>query len=390
MRSRAAPLAGLLLLVAALSGCFGTESGGPLVVPETNDSAAAASAANVTVDDGTTPMDADTGHAPHLHDYWTGRERVTLMDQEVTVDAQQAIPFTFFNAFMGTPGIGGTFVELPEGSIVFEGTGQLEFTVTWTDATVTGMALRYSSAASNDFSEPEPLASGTPLVIDVTPEMTDMPHEKTSRWGFLLTPGAAGQSMVGTFHVTVDIIRMRDIGLFPGHPELFGEANTLVLYSGPGESSQSNFATQTATFLTGGSFAEDGVASAKVVPMETLTMTANLTITDMSTSTGEVTEVWFMYRPADSWRYFRANLLEGDVASGVFRFAWPVEMEQTDSPYADTSQWRFDVRVGTQTTGIGPACDRCADVRVTYEVEIVAYDSRLADAGEDPAARGDN
>ncbi|HEX2021841.1 MAG TPA: hypothetical protein VHH36_03960, partial [Candidatus Thermoplasmatota archaeon] len=34
-------------------------------------------------DDGTKPVEvaaADTGHMPHMHDYWSNRERVTLFD----------------------------------------------------------------------------------------------------------------------------------------------------------------------------------------------------------------------------------------------------------------------------------------------------------------------
>ena len=395
MRPLLSVAAALLVLTAALSGCFGSDDAMP-----PSDAAAAAAArdaamaegnlTNVSVDDGTGAMDVDVGHAPHIHDYWTGRERVTLMDQDVQVDAQRAIPFTFFNTFSGTPAVGGTVVELPDGAIVYEGTGAMEFTVTWSDATITGMGLRYRDASSTTFSEPQPLVNGEALVTEVTPVMTDMPHGQTSRWAFILAPTEAGQSMVGAFHVKVDIVKMRDIALFPGHPELFNGASTLTLFSGAGESSQSNFATQAVTFATGGSFEQPGVRSEKVVPMETLTMTANLTITDVTGGNGEVSEVWMLFRPADSRGFYRGNLLEADAAAGIYKFAWPVEMHHADSPYATDSQWLFDVRVGTETVPGTPICEtRCADVTVTYELEVVAYDARLPEAGDDPTERND-
>lgn len=339
--------------------------------------------ANATVDDGTKPMDVDVGHQPHIHDYWSGRERVTLMDETVDVDAPRAFMFTFFNLARQQPAVGGTFVEMPDGAIVFEGTGKLEFTATWTDPTVTGVTLRYQHAGTTEYSEPMPLSSGEVVTIDVSPEMTDMPHESTSRWSFLMLP-ASGQSMFGKVQVKVDIVKMRDIGLFPGHPELFGGAHTLTLFSGQAQSSQDNFVTSGVGFLTGGTFGDDAILSERVVPMETLTMTANVTITDVTTSVGEASDVWFLYKAADTRRWEGANLVSGDMTTGVFQFAWPVEMSQTDSPYADASQWMFTLRVGTQTTGIGGPCGGCSDVKVTYEAAIVAYDARLPEAGEAP------
>lgn len=380
MRSTAF-LVAFVLLGAMLSGCF-SEEGAPAEAAATNQTAAAYDLANVTVDDGMGEMDMEVGHMPHLHDYWRDQERITIMDEDVTVAPEEAFMFTFFNLFRGSPGVGGKFVQLPDGAIVYEGTGKLDLTVTWTEATMTGMGVAYKTAASTTFSELQPVASGETLTVDVTPEMSDMPHEKTSRWAFFFRPASAGQTMIGTFHVKVDIVRLGDITVFPGHPELFGDANTLVLFSGAGTSSQSNFVTGTLNFATGAESQEDGVAAQKVVPMETLSMTANLTITSADASLGEVTDVWFLYKSADSSRYRRAELVSGDMTTGIFQFAWPVEMEQTDSPYAQTSQWRFDVRVGTQTTGVGGPCDRCADVKVEYTVEIVAYDSLLAEAGE--------
>lgn len=380
-------VAGALVLAAGFSGCLNDapEEDAPERLPQaTNETA------NVTVDDGTKEMSADLGHQPHMHDYWTGRERVTLMDEDVQSDPFMTTFFTFFNVIGSkSPAVGGAFLEMPDGAIVYEGTGQLEFTASWTDPAVTGMQLRYRSAASPDFSEPQALTGGQPFVVEVTPEMSDMPHEKTSRWMFLLTP-ATGQAIAGTFHVKIDIVKMRDIEQFPGHPELFNGASTLTLYDGPAQSSQSSFPARIVQVATTGfSPEDDGVPSAAVVPMETMSMTANVTISSATASVGKVTGATFLYKPANTNRYMRANVIASNPETGIYQFAWPVEMSETDSPYAKSSQWSFDLHVSTDPTGTGNnQCGGCSDAQVDYTLTVVAYDALVEGAEEVDEDRG--
>lgn len=389
MRSSLSLLVAVAFLAVPFAGCLGDDAPAVEDAPAQSADTELAPEVNETVDDGMDEMPADIGHQPHMHDYWKGKERVTLMDEEIEVDPFTAMAFTFFDVVRGTPGVGGTFVELPDGAIVYEGTGQLEFTVSWTDATVTGMGLSHRSPADPQFGETQPLAQAQALVIPVTPEMCDMPHEKESRWAFLLVPAQAGQAIVGKIHVKVDIVRMRDIEQFPGHPELFGGAHTLTLFSGPASSSSQNFLVRGAGFLTDAEPQESGVASQKVVPMETMTMTANVTITSATSNVGQVSDVRFLYKPADSaGRYRIAQLVSEDPEAGVYQFAWPVEMRQTDSPYAKTSQWRFDLLISSDPTGQGMQTNGLADAKVDYELEVVAYDSLLE--GVEPIEEDEN
>lgn len=368
-----------LLLAAAFTGCLGDNEEPapvePVAVNETQE------LANIT-DDGTKEADVDLGHMPHLHDYWQGKERATIMDADVEVDQFTALAFTFFNARSGAAGVGGTFFRFPEGGLVYEGTGQMEITPTWTDPTVTGAMLRYRSPADSDFSEPVALTQGQPLVLDITPEMTDMPHDKESRWMFLLTAPSGG-ALVGKVHIRADILRMRDITLFPGHPELFGGASTLTLFDGAAKSSSSNFATMMVGFITDNQ-QESGVRSSKVVPMEALSMTANVTITAATSNIGEVAKVDFLYHPAGGFGWERAQVLSSDPAAGTYQFAWPVEMSQADSPYAKESQWTFDLWIQTDATGTGSMVGRgLTDAQVDYTLQVVAYDALLE--GIEPA-----
>lgn len=385
-----------VLLGAGFAGCLGDDGPTPEQVEAERVAAekaaieAAMAAENATIDDGTKEANETLGEQPHIHDYWKGAERVTLMDESIPLEPFEAMFFTMMNTAMQNPGVGGHFLQLPEGSIVYEGTGQLEFTVTWSDPTITGMQVRYHSAESESFTEPQPLQSGAPLVIEVTPGMCDMPHGKSSRWLFWLQP-ATGQSAAGSINVKVDIVKTRDPTKFPGHPDLFGDANTLTLFDGAGKSSQTSWPSRMASFLTQQS-QDDSIISEKVVPMDTLSMTANLTIVNAQATLGGVSEIWVEYRPADSWRYYRAQLLASDETAGTFQFAWPVEMAQTDSPYAKFSQWHFRVRAESDPTGMGSQfLGGAGDVQVDYEMVVVAYDA-LLDGIEpfDGGGRGDD
>lgn len=382
MRANFPLLASLVLLGAGLTGCLGSDE--PAAVEPQSESFDANASANVTNDDGSdgAAMASDLGHMPHLHDYWKDRERVTLMDEDITVDAPTAAFFTFFNTFRGTPGAGGAFLQLPDGQIVYEGTGKLEFTATWTDATVTGMGVSYRTPAEAQFSDAQPLTSGTPLALEIAPEQTDMPHAKTSRWQFLVTPAETGQVIAGKFHVKVDIVRVRDVAVFPGHPELFGGASTLTLFEGSGSSSQDNVALRIAQGVQG-TEPDDSVQSQKVVPMETRSMTANLTIKAASAEVGKAWRVNLLVKPADRSGYTFLPPAEVDEATQTYKFAWMVEMSSTDSPYASESDWRFNVFVETDPSGQGAAfCTGCFGAKAEYDLLVVAYDDVVEGAKE--------
>lgn len=372
---RAFPVfASVTLLAVAFAGCLGGETEAPPVrkadAPATDETGLE----NVTNDDGSdVEMGADLGHQPHIHDYWKDRERVTLMDQDVTVDAPSAVFWTFIDTVRGTPGVGGAFIQLPEGQIVYEGTGKLEFTATWSDATVTGMGLSYRTPAEPQFSENVALSSGVPLVVEVTPEMSDMPHAKTSRWQFLVSPAQPGQVIAGKFHVKIDVVRMRDVEVFPGHPELFQGASSLTIFEGPGTSSQDNVAMRIVNRVQQRP-EDDSVAAQKVVPMETRSMTANLTLKAATAEIGKASRAHLLVKPADRNNYAFVQSVAVDEATQTYQFAWMVEMQMTDSPYASESDWRFMVFVETDPTGTGMnACGGCFGAKVDYDLLVVAY-----------------
>ena len=402
MGSRSRPamraLHGLLLaslfLAGGLTGCLGGK--GDTATPAAAPSSANTTAMAAPVDNGS--MNASsaftgTGAVAHSHDYWLGRERVTLLDEDINVDPFTATFFTFFDVSQGTPGVGGTFVNLPDGTTVFEGTGKMEITASWSAPTISGVAARWRTAASNDFSEPKTLATGIVTSVPVTPEMSDMPHAKSSRWAFLLTPASSGQVMEGTLHLKIDIVKMRDIELFPAHPDLFAGAHQLTLFDGPATSSQQSIASQIVDGVStmGKPGAEQGVASQKVVPMNAVAMMANVTIVDTTGNLGKVSAVNLTVKTADSNGFRGAKLIHTDDATHTYTFAWLVDMRQTDSPYAKQSQWRFDLRVGSDPTGMGGSCGGCSDTKTDYKLVVLAFDAPIDGAKALPTGgRGGN
>jgi hypothetical protein len=385
MRSSHAFLVVLVLCGATLAGCLGGSGGAPKPKADATGAGAGASASNASTNDTSAgTLDAsDTnkslGAMPHMHDYWKGRERVTLMDNDVVIDAGMAMRYTFFDVLRGTPGVGGAQFTLPDEQIVYEGTGKMEVTLTWTDATITGTGLSYRSPASPQFAQPKDMKSGAPLSFEVTPDMCDMPHSKTSAWSFLVMPDQSGQVVFGKIHVRIDVLRMRDITLFPAHPDFWHGAHELTIFKGSGSSTQSDFANQFVSFVTK-SAVDDGVRAQALVPMETMSMTGNLTIKNVQVELGKVSSITLLVKPANSNNYVPAHLVKADSPNNLYYFAWLVDMRMADGAYAKESNWKFDVRVNADPTGQGaPVCQQgaCTDAKVDYDLEVKAYDTPI-------------
>lgn len=403
-----APLVALLVLGSALAGCLdrGAEVAGDDPAATTKQGAggfaANESLANVT-DDGSMEANETLGAVPHLHDYWDGKERVTLMDEDVAIDPFTGAFFTMFNVVVAKyPAAGGTWVELPDGKIVYEGTGQLELTATWEDPAVTGLSTTFHSAADADFGDLVPLTSGTPLVVPVTPEMCDMPHAKTSRWEFVFLPPSGGAAM-GTFRLKIDIVKMRDIEKFPGHPDLFGDATEKLLLDADATSAQQGVAGQVLGIATAsggdGMFRpEGGVAPTELVPMETMELRVDVTIASATSQVGQAGNVWLLFKTADRSWFDYAGPVEGDVASGKLVYAIPVDMLNTDSPYATASQWLFDLRVSNELADGVDFCGACFDAQIDYHLTVTAFDHSVlttpggdeGDGGSAARAKGDS
>lgn len=367
--------AGLLLLSLLVAGCVAelpaATSGVDEEVPPDAPTAA--------TDKGSAPTKMDVGHMPHMHDYWSDRERVTLYDGPVDPGAGGA-PFA---PFMGLPEgqLGRAAFALPDGATVMEGTGEMELTATWDDPAVTSLAFHYRIGPNDDWSAPLALPHGELVKLTVTPDMTDMPHMSASRWQLLFTPAEAPGALLGPFDLRVEIVKMRDIMLFPGHPELFGGSPEKTLHDKEHAHSETSYVMRAPNVLTQGGFGEKTVAPDELVPMETLAMRVEVDILETSASPGEVAEIRFFYRAADTSYFGHPTVmpLEGSLEEKRLVYQFPVEPEQTDTPYGEESQWLFFVEPATRFTGAEqePTAGGVTDVSIKYRLKIVAYDHPL-------------
>ena len=372
MRARAVVLAALLVLVA---GCFAEEGAPPTDAGDLNASANASTEA--PVDDGSAPMVTAVGQMPHMHDYWAGRERVTLFDDVVEPSGD---PFMLVG---GAPEarFGGTVWRLPEGAIIMEGSGTLELTATYDDPLVTSVALAYRIGVGGEWSDDLALPNGETVGIDITPEMSDLPHQTTSRWEFVFIPDQAPGVMNGPFQLRVDIVKMRDITLFPGHPMLFEGKPEKVLHDLDHEHTEASYAERAPQIVTAGGFQEKFVTPSEVVPMETKAMRMEVDILETSASPGQVTDIRFFYKGADRTTIGHPTVLplEGSLAEGRLVYQIPVLPEETDTPYGEESQWLFFVEPATKFTGDEnePDCGGCTTVSIKYHLKVIAYDHEL-------------
>lgn len=324
----------------------------------------------------------DLGHMPHLHDYWLGKDRVTLFDDVIDPGANED-PFQNLLPLLvdKEPKAGRTLWRLPDGAIVYEGTGSMEITATWEDPLVTSLAVATRAGGAAEFGEPLPLPLGETVTIPITPDMTDMPHMSTSRWVFAWESADAPGAALGPFEVRIDIVRVDDVMMFPGHPELFEGKSEKVLHDKDHEHSEVSYAKRVPNLATQGDFGEKTVSPDKVVPMETQAMRVEVTILDATATPGIVTDIRFFYHGADTTFLGHPFVipLEGSLAEGLLVYQFPVTMEQTDTPYGDTSQWVFFVEPVTKFAGAEqePDCGGCTDVSIQYHLKVVAYDHVL-------------
>jgi hypothetical protein len=319
-----------------------------------------------------------TGDRPHLHDYWQGKERVTLFDGEV--DPSQPDPFgwTFYRLYAEKqPMAGGVEWRLPDGAIVFEGTGQLDLTATWSDPRVTSVGVAYRTPETPQYGPSQEVASGAPLSIEVTPGMTDMPHMSTSRWGFFFSPGSAPGVALAPFNLKVEIVKMRDVDLFPAHPDLFEGKTEKVLHDLEHAHEEVSYAKRVPNLATSGQFGEKVVTLASLVPMETAWMRVEVDVLEATAMPGEVTDIRFFHHGADTTYLGHPAILpiEGSLAEKRLVYAFPVTMEQTDTPYGKESQWQLFVEPATKFTGqdAEPSAGGMTDVSIKYHVKAIAY-----------------
>lgn len=378
-----------ILIATTAAGCLGGQDDS---TSGENAVADDAGAGNPTVFAGANMTDAAAsenasmaaGHMPHMHDYWNGRSRVTVLDTDIEISSDDVIVETVLAAFLEQEygRVGGVSFTLPDGQVVYEGAGRMEITASWTDPSITGLAFAYEAGGMREWSASLPLGNAETFELEVSPDMTDLPHMTKSRWNFLFHPDTTPGVAAGTFHLTIDIVKLRDISAFPGHPELFNGKPEKVLLDANGRSSQVSYVKRIPNLALTGEFGENWITPTELVPLETKAIRVDVNVTKAEASAGQVSEIRLYYLTAASSNAIRAEEIAGSFDSGWIAYALPVSGDDVDSPYAPESQWRILVEAATTVTGAERTCGGCVDTDIEFHVRVTAYDHDMPEPAE--------
>ena len=390
-------LVALVLLGASLAGCLGqtateepvdntlntTDKKEPSFVnPDGRGVSAAANETNKTV--------VGKGGIEHLHDYWGGASEIAIIDRDIWLSDSVFCDNKDTSKF-------GCYILRPPvtdpPTLVFEGTGQMEITITAVQPWVQAIEMRYKNGANPDWGELLTLQPDTPLVIDVSAIMTDMPHATTSQWAWKFignkavgpaSAAAAGlqipgdgrfESFVGQlpdFHVTIKVIKSAKVVDWPGHPDFYADKDFRVVLDRAAR-------TSTVGITDSGLYGDDAniVRPDYLVSSGTGNLSVYINITNVK-SPGDVKPNRYILEYTNATgRWFRTwgEELEPEKS---YHISIPVHYTGWDSPYAPTSAWQFRVIAlyGTTSLPTGGAigfCPGCFPYEVDYHMTIIAY-----------------
>ena len=368
-RTMARPRATMALavaLAAMLAGCADTtETAG---TQEPGGEPAAAPSVEVE-----RPADAGVADVPHVHDYWAGRERVTLLDADFAVEPPDALVWgAQTTRFLGETAFGGAFVTFPEGAIVYEGTGRLDVTVTWSDPGITGMRFLHRHAGSGEIQPWTETPNGETVALDVTPGMTDMPHAQASRWVLLMAASGTPAVAIGSFHVQVDVVKTRDVAEWPAHPDLWEGQQRVTIADAEGQT-EGRLAPAGVADTDPWAVPADALHAQRLVPMEAAKLRVVVTILDLD-GTIEMERPSLLARTAFDVAFdFDDQGEPVDVSDDGMTWTWEraIDMEETDNPYADASAWGFRVVAGAADAPLPGCGSGCYEAELKYRLEAV-------------------
>lgn len=314
--------AAFALLAVALAGCSS---------PSTGEDASAPAPVVIT-----RPDDFRNATAPgsHIHDYWGGQDRLTVVDLSHPGGDE---PGTGPGFAAGADVVVRAFQ--PDAlHVVPQGTAAVEVTFTWTDAQLDSYrapALWMKTAGQNETEEVAAVENGQPVTIEVGLPDADLPHQLLSAWMFELrmsSPDPAPLRFKGAVSLKVDAVRGLELPVFPPHRDFWGGASELPLVEGGGQLSY---------FQDLGDGGCNGVScpqvfrpgSGLVVPQDAYLVRATLTYTGPW-------ELELQYHSGLDRGFQRADPTTRESGRHTFEI---LVNGGGDGPYATQSQWEFTV-----------------------------------------------
>ncbi len=317
------------LLAVALAGC--TEANpenqapavDPCVVETPGDFEACA--------DEPIPVD---GSVQHVHDYWGGRDRITVMDS--VEDVLTAVV------------VGGSWVRfdpLP-GHVVPQGTSEVEITFSL-DASPGNLyqnpELWVQTANESSSTFIAPIASGETIVVPSTNPQNDLPHQQLSAWQFWVRlDGQVDNVMTryeGDVGIKVEAIRGLDIPAYPGHPDRWNGTEAIDLFSDSRFIGAYHYSHQLGGNVCMQCPVHHGIDDGIVVPHDAAYVEVRMAVTPPDAATG----LDLTYHGADAREFTRVEPF--DINGGVKLYHIEVGAAG-DGPYAQQSLWEFRTMPG--------------------------------------------
>lgn len=352
----------LLLTLGALSGCLG---GSP--DPAENETPSA------TPDD---PRAPHPGDRPHVHDFWSDAERLTLLDGTVQVQNPQDQTDTsrslwrYVNCQISCDPYAS--IGLAEGTIVPPGTDRIVVNASWSepeaisDPGPDGL-LAYQRPSRSSFTETSWKASPGSWTINLTADWTDDPHAQYSLWRFRLYPCRCYTypHEDWEFDVDVEITAYRideQLSKQPAHPDWWANRSVREVHSANGTLQELGFGQTGVRFpgFTFGGFYMDRVNRTEHagVPPGSQMLVARFNWTNEAASDASEPVPRIDWNNKDRWNRWEPE----ETRTGSYHYVLPLDDRMVDGMYGERSRWQF--RYGF-TGGTGPTPEQLFGPSVT-------------------------
>lgn len=390
-----------------LSGCVGGGGGAP-VAKSADDASNATNASRQQMPEGragafaafneTNKTEVGAGGADHRHDYWNGKDRVTLLHGSFGMNT---LIYTTGAVVVSAP------LVLPKGAFVFEGTGAVEITLSGPGRRActgfyafgdpvcsdTGTGTRPADPMggaselhlwyrdpTSEWKDAGPVVWGKATRVAITdPKFTDMPHSTSTLWSFEARSSAAADSTL-TFDANIDITRAPgEIPLWPGHPNFYADGHTRVVLQKHVKQSDAGAGGSVSQIQ---SFTPDAFANAeKLVSYGTRSLFVRVNFTKLDNSeplekpTGWILDFHNASMRANSTSPFRAN--------ATTMWTLRVGDDGMDSPYATSSRWAFHVSPVVSNPVVSCSGSGCAQYDAEFDLTVIASDEVVDVAAAD-------
>ncbi len=385
-------LATLLVATSAFAGCFSGDDSSdvaPAAVANTSAPPEVGTFATGGLGaDETNRTVEGAGGRPHIHDYWLNDVEKTLYDGNVRWDI---FPITPDDDAAGK-GVWSAHFDLPNGTLVFEGTGKIIIMVNATTPADVPIIFEYRTASGSEWNPPVKVTPGAPIEIEVNPLTADSPHAYRSAWSFRFRSDLPGHVLPPMTQIPTKIVavKARNVEFWPGHPDFYAdspsrvvlEADAVTRYDSTKAITSSNWGTR--------------IPPEKLISMGTTRLEIFVNVTGYNGPPGTSSGTIFMYHrhanmTSDNQFDDNTHDVEATAEGGHFQVT-DIGHTMHDAPYATSSRWTFRVMASINTVVDG--CGDCTPYELAYHIKVVAWNDDWVDpasipaepSGDDPAS----